>query len=377
MLTYSYDLAGRVVGKNGGLAAPSLPLPVATDIFDADNDMTTFNATPLPTPDPNGNMGGYGTNTYTWDARNHLTGISGGATASFVYDAFGRRVQKTINGCTTSFLYDRLNPVQEIISGTCSATPANLLTGLKIDEYFTRTDGSGMGTFLADALGSTIGLVGSSGTTTYTYDPFGNVTPSGQVSANPYQFTGRENDAGTGLYYYRTRYYSPTLQRFIAQDRGDVFSGDPNLYAYAAGNPIDYGDPFGLWRLPDYTGGNINIAITNPLTGTLIGWSGTVSIDRYGDVYWSPIGIGVGKSLTVISGSLTANWLDQSCTPSRAQLAAFLSSNGFNGTIGFWGGASQSYTPGSGWSTGIGFVTPQVGASWNYSFPAGNIGITW
>jgi RHS repeat-associated protein len=36
-------------------------------------------------------------------------------------------------------------------------------------------------------------------------------------SANPAQYTGREND-GTGLYYYRGRYYSPTLQRFASQD---------------------------------------------------------------------------------------------------------------------------------------------------------------
>ena len=41
--------------------------------------------------DGNGNLTGDGTDTYTWDARNHLTAISGGPTASFVYDAFGRR----------------------------------------------------------------------------------------------------------------------------------------------------------------------------------------------------------------------------------------------------------------------------------------------
>jgi uncharacterized protein RhaS with RHS repeats len=41
--------------------------------------------------DANGNLTGDGTNTYTWDARNHLSAISGGSTASFVYDAFGRR----------------------------------------------------------------------------------------------------------------------------------------------------------------------------------------------------------------------------------------------------------------------------------------------
>ncbi|MCI0417646.1 MAG: RHS repeat-associated core domain-containing protein, partial [Acidobacteria bacterium] len=36
-------------------------------------------------------------------------------------------------------------------------------------------------------------------------------------SGNSAQFTGREND-GTGLYYYRARYYHPTLQRFISED---------------------------------------------------------------------------------------------------------------------------------------------------------------
>jgi RHS repeat-associated protein len=53
--------------------------------------------------------------------------------------------------------------------------------------------------------------------TTYSYDPFGAVTISGETSDNPFQYTGREND-GTGLYYYRARYYSPELQRFISED---------------------------------------------------------------------------------------------------------------------------------------------------------------
>jgi hypothetical protein len=66
----------------------------------------------------------------------------------------GRRVSKTIAGTTTQFLYDGANPVQEL-SG---AVLADLLTGLGIDEYFTRTDGSGRRTLLADALGSILAL---------------------------------------------------------------------------------------------------------------------------------------------------------------------------------------------------------------------------
>jgi YD repeat-containing protein len=46
------------------------------------------------------------TTTYTWNARNQLTGISNtGFSASFTYDSFGRRTGKTIQGTTTNFVY--------------------------------------------------------------------------------------------------------------------------------------------------------------------------------------------------------------------------------------------------------------------------------
>ncbi len=71
-----------------------------------------------------------------------------------MYDGFGWRMSKKISGTTTQNLYDRLNPVQEL-NGS-NGVVANLLTGLRIDEYFTRTD-TATSTFLADALGSTVG----------------------------------------------------------------------------------------------------------------------------------------------------------------------------------------------------------------------------
>jgi len=243
-LTYGYDADGRLTSKNGTLAAISLPAAVSGNTFNADNGMTGFGGATL-SYDANGNLISDGTNTYTWDARNHLTAISGGTTASFVYDAFGRRVSKSIGATATQFLYDRLNPVQELQGGVPSA---NLLTGLRIDEYFARTDSSNdVSTLLRDALGSTIGLVGSAQSiaTSNTYQPFGATTVSGATNGNSYQFTGREND-GTGLYFYRARYYSPTFQRFLNQDPIGFSGGDPNLYSYVNGNPISRIDPLGL-----------------------------------------------------------------------------------------------------------------------------------
>jgi YD repeat-containing protein len=42
----------------------------------------------------------------TYDAENRLTGVSGGASASFVYDGDGRRMKATLNGSTTVYIGD-------------------------------------------------------------------------------------------------------------------------------------------------------------------------------------------------------------------------------------------------------------------------------
>jgi RHS repeat-associated protein len=81
--------------------------------------------------------------------------------------------------------------------------------------------------------------------TTYEYDPFGNTAISGAASANPSQYTGRESE-GNGLYFYRARYYSPLLGRFISQDPLGFAGSGPNFYAYAGNDPVDFRDPFGL-----------------------------------------------------------------------------------------------------------------------------------
>ncbi len=143
--------------------------------------------------------------------------------------------------------------------------------------------------------------------------------------------------------------------------------GGINLYTYVLNSPVDFSDPLGLWRWPDYISLNINVAILNPYTLSLVGWSGTATLDRYGQIYFSPLGLGVGKSDTIISGSLTANWLDKCHKPTKKELDDFIGGLGFNGAAGLWGGVTQSYSPGSGWATGVGFVSPQFGASADYA----------
>ncbi|NJD56185.1 MAG: RHS repeat-associated core domain-containing protein [Nitrospirae bacterium] len=212
------------------------------------------------TYDDNGNMktvtNTCGTTTYTWDARDRLTAINGftptcfSLTASFKYDALGRRYEKTINGVTTQYVYDGMDIIQEKQNGTVTA---NYIRSLNIDEPLVRIKADEtIRHYKTDGLGSVIQLVDDTGVvqTTYTYDPFGNVTVSGEVSDNPFQYTGREND-GTGLYYYRFRYYSPELQRFISEDPIGLAGGDVNYVAYVGNNPVNLVDPLGLeWVNP-------------------------------------------------------------------------------------------------------------------------------
>jgi RHS repeat-associated protein len=185
-----------------------------------------------------------GTYTYIWNARNQLTQLKQGSTvvATYAYDALGRRITKATTA-TTSYAYNEGNFVQE---RNGSGTPtANLLTG-GTDDTFSRTDPTGTRDLLTDALGSTVALVDPAGTvqTSYTYEPFGKTTVTGQANGNSQQFTGRENDGP--LYFYRARYLHPTFGRFISEDPAGFLAGDPNIYRYVGDSPTNATDPSGM-----------------------------------------------------------------------------------------------------------------------------------
>jgi RHS repeat-associated protein len=242
-LSYGYDVLGRRISQGGSWASETLATPTsAVSAFNLNNQQTQFNGAAW-TYDLNGDPTSGADQTYVFDARQQLQQILEGAIpiASFQYDAFGRRTGKTINGVTTSYLYDGGNAVQEMQGAAVSP----ILTGLNIDERFARTEAAGRRYFLTDALGSTIALADASQAIqqTYQYEPYGEVNATGS-SDNPYQYTGREND-GTGLYYYRARYYSPTLKRFISEDPVGLAAG-LNSYAYVHGDPTNRYDPLGL-----------------------------------------------------------------------------------------------------------------------------------
>ncbi len=244
-LTYTYDEVGNRTSVGGTWARTGLPQAVASATYDAANRIATWAGTTF-SYDPNGNLASDGLTSYLWNARNELTGLAGGLTASFGYDGLGRRRTKTVGGTGTGFLYDGVNAVQELSGGVPAA---NLLAG-GVDEVFQRADATGTRAFLTDALGSSLALIDNLGVvqTSYTYAPFGATTATGVASANATQFTGREND-GTGLYYYRARYQDPILGRFMSEDPIGIHGGF-DLYSYVGNAPTNLVDPLGTQPIP-------------------------------------------------------------------------------------------------------------------------------
>jgi uncharacterized protein RhaS with RHS repeats len=56
-----------------------------------------------------------------------------------------------------------------------------------------------------------------------------------------------------GIYYYRARYFSVTLGRFLQRDPIG-YEGGINLYSYCGNSPNDYTDPMGLLYLAHQLG---------------------------------------------------------------------------------------------------------------------------
>jgi len=212
------------------------------------------------TYDANGNVTNTGGMSYTYDSENHMLTASGnGKSISMIYDAFGNRVAKTVNGVTTQYLVeDDVNPtgypqvVEELTGG---AVTRQYTYGLqRISENLSpAVTGNSTRTpsfYVYDGGGSVRNLTNSAGAITdeYEYDAYGNSFTKQGTTPNNYLYRGEQYDPDLGLYYLRTRYYNPTTGRFLSRDPLDGRALDPaslHKYLYADGDPVNGIDPSG------------------------------------------------------------------------------------------------------------------------------------
>jgi len=166
----------------------------------------------------------------------------------FAYDINGYRIQKNSPNKTNSYLLEGEH--LEAIYDENDQLQSSYLRGSIIDEIINGFERNGdkmlNRNFHNDQVNSLLAMTDHNGNTvqTLSFGPFGEPLPSAGRSTNSFNYTGREQDAETGLYYYRARYYDPEIGRFISEDPLGFYAGS-NFYAYVENNPILFADPTG------------------------------------------------------------------------------------------------------------------------------------
>ncbi|WP_418646900.1 RHS repeat-associated core domain-containing protein [Thauera butanivorans] len=198
------------------------------------------------THDNRGNLTGDGVWTYVYDVDNKLKSANkSGYAATLAYDAEGRLRRTTLAGTVTDLMYDGVDLVAEYDSA--GTVLRRYVHGPGVDEALVWYEGTATTdkTWLyADHLGSIVAAANSGGTNTaiYRYGPYGEPDTTTGVR---FRYTGQQYLGGLNLYYYKARFYSPTLGRFLQTDPIGT-RDDLNLYAYVGNNPVNFNDPTGL-----------------------------------------------------------------------------------------------------------------------------------
>jgi RHS repeat-associated protein len=106
-------------------------------------------------------------------------------------------------------------------------------------------------------------------TATFSYTPFGALNGKTGAADTALRWNGQYQDADTGLYYLRARYYDPSTAQFLTRD--PLAELTRMAYGYAADNPLNLADPLGLdflgissqgWATIGLVAGGIALAAT-------------------------------------------------------------------------------------------------------------------
>ncbi|MDQ3036992.1 MAG: hypothetical protein M3Y87_31655 [Myxococcota bacterium] len=267
-ITYAYDQDGNrtrrvtsageeiyTYGSGSRLTDISVGgVPIATYAYDGAGRVTTMTR-------------GADERVLAWDADDHVTSITRGTEeVVFDFDALGRRVRaerRTAGVRTDAHRYVIAPTLAESLESphmaiTDAGAPRVGWVFQGEHPLFRYDPMTGdIVYYLQDSMGSTIGLVGTTPTTTATihYDGFGTErAATGPLASLPaasggdFRFQGMWLDQGTGLYYVRARSYDTASGRLLSRDPVIGVPAEPETrdpYGFARNTPTQFTDPTG------------------------------------------------------------------------------------------------------------------------------------
>ena len=193
---------------------------------------------------------------YGWDGAGQLVSVKrpDGYSVQLSYDALGRRTGKHYRGKTTNWLWNGDKPLHEqahYTVGSEAGSVEELITWLFEEDSFAplaKLTPAQSYSVVSDHLGTPLELHDGAGRTVWgaQLDSYGQARQGvGKASDCPFRYQGQYEDAETGLYYNRFRYYSPQEGMYISQDPIGLAGDALNVYSYVASTQ-SWIDPYGL-----------------------------------------------------------------------------------------------------------------------------------
>ena len=386
-----YDGYGNITAKN-------------EDVYTYDNakwkDLLTKVGNQTISYDNQGNPISYLGHTLTWEKGRQLKSFDNNI---YTYNANGIRTSKTINGIKHSYVLDGtkilketwgnnvLIPLYDNEENVCgieyNGTAYWFYKNLQGDIIsIANADGDVIANYNYDAWGRLCSIIDTDGNAT---------TDSTNIAIiNPFRYRGYYYDTEIGMYYLQSRYYDPTVGRFINADDTDYLGANKislgyNLFTYCENEPILKIDCEGYApRYKGIVGFGLQIAITadvlwcqgfwgmevvwfpkcnNNFRNGIIPWiycysGGSIGrLREYNKLITPTILTDPKKVICGMSISFSFS-LSITCFLVTAVGRGISKADDYNGKFTFWTGTVWGVTVSKAWSDTV--VTYGVGLSW-------------
>jgi RHS repeat-associated protein len=239
------DRADRRYGPCGELQEAATPAGIRRYVHDTEGNLVERH-------EPDGGVWRFG-----WSLAGRLARVErpDGRVVTLEYDALGRRVRKHFDGRTTHWIWDGNLPIHEWTTGTGSReapAPDALVTWIFEPGSFApagKLTAGSRSSIVTDHVGAPVAMLDATGRAVWAgeLDVLGRLQPTIEgvdPHACPFRWPGQYEDAETGLYYNRYRYYDPDAGSYISRDPIGL-GGDLAPYRYVV-DPLRFIDPLGL-----------------------------------------------------------------------------------------------------------------------------------